>query len=440
MLPDITIPSSLAGLLVVFQPCFTAPTFRTFCALAYGMLAATGRRTVCGMLVGAGLSRMWRHEHAHRFFSRAAWSPDEVGLVLARLVVRLLVPGGEPVTLAVDDTLFRRKGRTVHAAGWFHDGSATSKDKVGFGNNWVITGVVVRIPALGRVVCLPVMARLVRKGTAAASRLHLAVEMVSQIAAALPGRTVHGVGDAAYAGKELCDLPAGVTWTTRVRKDADLYKPAPPRTGRRGRPRLKGDKLPKLDQIAAGLTFTPATVSRYGKTETAYLARFVCLWPGVFGYKPVTIILVRNKPGVPRGGFDIALATTDADAIPTQVVERYSCRWSEEVAIEDAKQVFGVGQARNRVKNAVERTVPFGLFCQTLATVWYAVAGHDPADADAHRERAPWYTTKRNPSTADLAAKLRRVLIAARFKGGRPDRPTQAEIHAIQLAWATEAA
>ena len=404
------------------------------------MLAASGRRTVCGMLVGAGLSRVWRHDRAHRFFSRAAWSPDEVGLVLARLVVRLLVPAGEAVTLAVDDTLFQRSGRSVHAAGWFHDGSAKGKDQVGFGNNWVIAGVVVTMPVLGRVVCLPVLARLVRKGTTSASRLHLAVETVGDIAEALPGRTVHGVGDAAYAGKELCDLPDNVTWTTRVRKDADLYEPAPPRTGRRGRPRLKGDKLPKLEQIAAGLAFTPTTVTRYGKTETAYLARFTCLWPGVFGYKTVTIVLVRNKPGVPRGGFDVALATTDADATPAQVVERYACRWSMEVAIEDAKQVFGVGQARNRVKHAVERTVPFGLACQTLATLWYATAGHDPADVDAHRERAPWYTTKRHPSTADLAAKLRRVLIAARFKGGCPGRPTQAEIHAIQLAWAMEAA
>jgi hypothetical protein len=438
MLPDCTLPSSLAALLAAFRPCFTAPTFRTFCAMVCGMLAGAGRRTVCGMLVGAGLSRIWRHHRAHRFFSHAAWSPDELGLTLARLVVRLLLPAGEAVTLAVDDTLFPRSGRSVHAVGWFHDGSAKGKDQVGFGNNWVITGIVVTIPVLGRVVCLPVMARLVCKGTSAASRLHLAVEMVSKIAEALPGRTVHGVGDAAYAGKELCALPENVTWTTRVRKDADLYKPAPPRTGRRGRPRLKGDKLPKLEQIAAGLTFTPATVTRYGKTETAYLAAFTCLWPGVFGYKKVTVVLVRNKPGIPRGGFDVALATTDTTATPAQVVERYSHRWSEEVAIEDAKQVFGVGQARNRVKLAVERTVPFGLACQTLATLWYATAGHHPADVADHRARAPWYTTKRHPSTADLAAKLRRTLIAARFSGGRPEQPTQAEIHAIRLAWETD--
>ena len=80
----------------------------TFCALACGFLAQTGRRTVCGMLVGARLSRVWSHHRAHRFFSRARWSAQQVSLVLARLVVALLVPDGQPVTVAIDDTLFHR--------------------------------------------------------------------------------------------------------------------------------------------------------------------------------------------------------------------------------------------------------------------------------------------------------------------------------------------
>ena len=59
MLADVTLPlpASLASLLAVFGPLFTAPSFRTFCGLACGFLAQTGKRTVCGMLAGAGLSR-----------------------------------------------------------------------------------------------------------------------------------------------------------------------------------------------------------------------------------------------------------------------------------------------------------------------------------------------------------------------------------------------
>ena len=93
-----------------------------------------------------------------------------------------------------------------------------------------------------------------------------------------------------------------------------------------------------------------------------------------------------------------------------------------EVAIEDAKQIFGTGQARNRTARAVERTVPFQLACQAITTCWYATAGHHPADIDEHRACAPWYASKAQPSTADMAGKLRRVIIAARFRASRPDR------------------
>lgn len=39
--------------------------------------------------------------------------------------------------------------------------------------------------------------------------------------------------------------------TSRMRRDAALYEPAPPRTGRRGRPRTKGDRLPTPTGLAA---------------------------------------------------------------------------------------------------------------------------------------------------------------------------------------------
>ena len=115
MLPDATlqVPASLMTLLTGSAPLFTAPSFRTFTMLACGFVAQTGKRTVCGMLTGAGLSRAWSHDRAHRFFSGARWSPDELGLAVAKLVVALLVPAGAPVTVAIDDTLFRRRGKKV---------------------------------------------------------------------------------------------------------------------------------------------------------------------------------------------------------------------------------------------------------------------------------------------------------------------------------------
>jgi hypothetical protein len=204
--------------------------------------------------------------------------------------------------------------------------------------------------------------------------------MAEDLAAALPGRAICVVADAACAGKELRTLPGSVTWTTRLRKDAALHELPPPRTGRRGRPRVKAGRRPSLDRIAATAAFTPVTVTRYRKTATVQAAAITCLWHSVFGSRPVQVVLVRDK----RAGYDIALVTTDLDATPAAVIERYAARWSIEVAFEDARQVFGAGQARNRTARAVRATIPFTLTCQTLAVLWYTTAGHDPADVAGH--------------------------------------------------------
>ncbi len=200
---------------------------------------------------------------------------------------------------------------------------------------------------------------------------------------------------------------------------------------------MKGARLPALAALAQAASFTPVSVTHYRKTAAVHAAAFTCLWYSAFGSRPVQVILVRDRT---RDGYDIALVTTNLDATPAQVIERYAARWSVEVAIEDAKQVSGAGQARNRTARAVRATIPFTLTCQTLAILWYATAGHDPADVNEHRARAPWYATKTEPSTAGMTAKLRRVLIAAKFRPSHADQLTPAEISAIRLAWETPAA
>jgi hypothetical protein len=95
MIADVTLPLpvSLASLLAVFGPLFTAPSFRTFCGLACGFLAQTGRRTVCAMLVGAGLSRLRPHDNLA--VDRLRRLLSVVGRFGVVLVMRLFpLPGG----------------------------------------------------------------------------------------------------------------------------------------------------------------------------------------------------------------------------------------------------------------------------------------------------------------------------------------------------------
>lgn len=301
----------------------------------------------------------------------------------------------------------------------------------------MIVAIVVRLAFLDRPVALPVGFALVRKGTDDASRLALARRLVERVAATVPGRTVHVVADCAYAGKALRGLPATITWTTRLRSNAALYTLAPPRTGKRGRPRLKGDQLGSLAALAATAGFTTTTVRRYRTTVDVQTAVVSCLWYGVLGPQQVQVVLVRDASTT---GYDVALVSTDLTATAAQVIQRYAARWAIEVAIEDAKQTTGVGQARNRLRSAVERTVPFGLIWSTLAICWYTTAGYHPDDVEQVRALSPWYRDKAQPSVADMLAKLRRVLITAQFRRTDPQPATPEEINILRLAWSDVAA
>ncbi|MFK4224796.1 transposase [Streptomyces sp. NPDC019890] len=433
MLPDPTVPASLLAVLGALRGCFTFPTFSTFSVLVTGLIANTGRGTVTGMLLGANVTRHWSHDRVHAFFSRASWDAQTLGASLSHLVVRSLVPDDAVLTVAVDDTLFKRRGKKVFGAAWQHDGSATGRDGIGYGTCFVVLGIVVDLPFLTRPVCLPVAARLHRpKGEQ--TKVELAASMIRFLAACHWGRRIDVVADAAYHGRALRDLPAQVTFTTRLPASAVLYDLAPPPTGRRGRPRLKGERLGTPAELAATARFTPHTVTRYGRTENVFLATCTCLWYGSLHTRTLRVVLLRDD--ATDTGYDLALVTTDLTTPAPQLITRYARRWSIEVTFAEAREMLGVGQARNRTRTAVVRTVPFGLYCYTITVVWYALHGHHPADTADRRERQPWYLTKTTPAFSDMAAKLRRTIIAARFMPIDAGQPTDTEIRVVQQAWA----
>jgi DDE superfamily endonuclease len=442
MLPGATVPSSLAGLLAVFRPCFTAPTFPTFVGLVVGLIARTRHRTVCGMLIGAGLEQLWHHSRAHRFFALSRWSSDMVGWALADLIVAHLLPVGSPLTVAVDDTLFKRSGKKVFRAAWHHDGAAKGPKPIGFGNCWVVAGIIVALPFLSRPVFLPVLARLWRPRQT--GKIAHAREPAELIAARYPDRPVHVVGDAAYVGEHLRTLQTQITWTSRLKITSVLHELPPPRTGRSGRPRTRGVRLGTPTDLAAAAIvrgrWRATRVHRYGRTDTVQITERVCLWYGSSRSQTVRMILVRDDKPRTRDrddrGYGLPLVTTDLHSSAEDLVARYASRWGVEQASADARQIVGVGEARNRTRRAVQRTVPFGLICFSVVTLWYALHGHAPDDVTSHRARARWYTTKTEPSYDDMAVKLRRVIIAARFRSPCPEQATPQETRAVLAAWA----
>ena len=198
-------------------------------------------------------------------------------------IVTRLLPAETALTIAVDDTLFKRSGKKVFGAAWHHDGAAKGPKPIGFGNCWVVAGIVVQLSFLSRPVCLPVLARLWRPRHT--GKIAYARELAELIAARYPDRTVHVVGDAAYVGERLRDIDGRITWTSRLKVTSVLHQLPPPRTGRSGRPRTRGARLGTPADVAALAattnTWRDTRVRRYGRTDAVQITERVCLWARV---------------------------------------------------------------------------------------------------------------------------------------------------------------
>jgi len=257
------LPSSLSAILSLLQPAFTAPTFQIFGALVHGFIGRVGEHTVTGMWQAARLAGRLHHSRAHDFFARAAWCPDRLGLLVLDFLLERFTNPGAPIALAVDGSVFARSGPKVHGASWHHDSSAAPGGRgFKFGNCFVVVGLVVRVGALGeRAWCLPVLFRLwlpTPKPTKERpdperrpSQQDLAAELVELIAERYPQRRIDVVGDSAFACKAMAPTSDRITLTSRLRSNAVIHAPKPPPSGRRGRPRVKGERLGTPAEIAA---------------------------------------------------------------------------------------------------------------------------------------------------------------------------------------------
>ena len=85
---DIILPSTFVGLLAAFEPCFHAPSYRTFGLLMAGWIHCQGRRTITAVAVASGGVDRCHISVFQRFFTRATWSLDAMGRVVFRLALR----------------------------------------------------------------------------------------------------------------------------------------------------------------------------------------------------------------------------------------------------------------------------------------------------------------------------------------------------------------
>lgn len=411
------------ALLDLARTVFTTPSFAIFTDLVTGWVCAPGRRTITNMITVADPAGRRAHDAYHRLVRDGAWSMSRLWQSLATHLVDRLCPDGV-VELACDDTLFHHDGPKVHGAGIFRDAVRSTLRRVVYarGLNLVVITLTVRPPWGGTPIAVPVNVRLHRKKDDTTTIAHAAA-MITEIADWLPDRCLHLVADGAYATLAGTDL-VRTKITSRMRRDAALYEPPPPRTGRRGRPRTRGDRLPTPAQLSDTLpdhAWTNVEIDVRGTTVARLLHTRDVLWYTVNKTDLVRLVIVRDPDGVEPDDY---FFTTDLNATGVQVAERYAARWAIEVCFRDTKQDLGGHHPQTWKRRGPERAAALSLWLHATIWCWYLTA-HPTGATWTPR---PWYRAKSTPSFLDALAALRRVLWTQRITAMSHSGPEEPKI------------
>jgi hypothetical protein len=247
-----SVPAILVSWLAVFRPCFTAPLWRHGLVLVAGAVLAPGKRTVTQALRVMGLADEPDFGRYHEVLNRARWNTRALARRLLVHILDQLLPAG-PVVIpgsspgSIDDTIERRWGAKIDARGIYRDPVHSSKGHFvkTSGLRWLSLMVIIPIPWAARSWALPFLTILApsARWAEAHARRHKTLtdwarEAILQTKRWLPNRRLIFVGDSSFAALDLmARIRHRVCLIARLRLDASLFEPAPPRPpGRRGRP------------------------------------------------------------------------------------------------------------------------------------------------------------------------------------------------------------
>src|ERR687894_429572 len=414
--------------LAPFVPLFSERVFGHARVLLIGAILAPGARTVSSALRAMGLDREKRFHRYHRVLSRASWSSREASRVLLGLLLEAFVGEG-PLIVGIDETLERRWGKKISARGVYRDPVRSTHENFvkSSGLRWVCVMLLVEIPWASRVWALPFLSVLAPSERYAARRgrrhkkiTEWAWQMLLVLRRWYPQREIVAVADRAYASLKLLSrcrsLRNPITFITRLRLDAALYEPAPPRRpGQIGRPRIKGKRLPNLSEAAEApnTVWKPTTIANWYGSEQRMVevSSKTAFWystglPAV----PVRWVLVRD----PQGEFKPqALLCTDLDADPEEILRWFVMRWQLEVTFQEVRRHLGFETQRQWSELAMRRTTPalLGLFSLIILFAHQPMVCRSVGTVGTTVQRVAWYR-KPCPTFSDALALVRKELWA----------------------------
>ena len=416
----LSLPHPFISVIAVFAPVFSKSVWPHVKVLLTGAVLAPGKRTVTAILQIMGLSAPADFQTYHRVLNRAVWSPLNASRLLLRLLVAVLIPE-EVIVLGLDDTIERRRGKQIKARGIYRDPVRSSHShfvKVS-GLRWLSCMLLTPIAWAHRVWALPFLTVLCpserfyeQRGRRHQSLTERAWQMMQLVRRWLPRHDLAFVADSSFAALELLDQVQRLPRTsliTRLRLDAALYDPVPPREpGTPGRPRLKGKRRPTLEAVLADddTEWTTLTIDQWyseGPREVE-VATDTAVWYHT-GKAPVAIrwVLIRD----PQERFKPqALLSTNLDHTSEHILTWFVRRWTMEVTFEEARAHLGMETQRQWNDHAIARSTPALLSLFSIITL----TAHLLIEKGASAVRSTAWYAKTQPTFSDAIALVRRHL------------------------------
>jgi hypothetical protein len=444
------LPCGFAPLLLAFAPLFRARLWERAQLLLLGAILTPGQRTICSVLRVVGLNGETHFQNYHRVLNRACWSSRAASRLLLGLLVQAFAPSG-PILVGLDDTIERRWGKKIQARGIYRDPVRSSRSHFvkTSGLRWLSLMLLVEIPWAGRVWALPfftVLAPSERYHQKRHQRHKTLVDwgrqMVLQLRRWLPERSLVLVVDSGYAALDflgcLTNQRRPITCITRLRLDAQLYAPAPPRRkGQIGRPRRKGARLPSLQRrLADRKTLWHRITVPHWYSEgprTIQVATGTAVWYRVgLPVVPIRWILIRD----PQQQFrPQALLSTHLEVVPQQAVQWFVLRWQLETSFAEVRAKLGVETQRQWSDLAIARTTPCLLALFSLVTL---LANNLHQRGKLLPRQSAWYR-KPQLTFSDAIAAVRQSLWACSLFAWSPPTQDQIKIPSLLFQRLTEA-
>lgn len=423
-------PGIILPLLAQFAECFSRPGFVHFQQLVLAHMGLLGMpHCLSEAMRLMGSYERWHWTTPYSFMNHGSFSCQTLSQKLLELVGKKLgLP--EELVIAIDDTLVKKVGKHFFGLGYYPDPTdknpGANKRKV-LGHCWVVLALLVEVGGnwygfpLAALLFVPQMS--CPNSWVFMTKVELAAFLIKRFSWSATHLII--VVDNLYAKGQLAfelGLEQKVSMVSRLRSNAALYE-LPPKTKKpkRGRPRLRGNKISAQKLYRRRSKHQQLKAHIYGKSLTIKALVDVVMPSSTLGSQPIRVLIFPQRSGKLNIFF-----STDLSMTPERILELYAARFKIEDIFDEIKTTGGFADCRQRSFTSLKHHATFCLIAYSSLRLLSITL------PNAHAiETVPWWKPTGTPSVTRLR---RAVLKNLNFSAGLSLRPKQAKNTQVLIA------